>query len=91
MAAQNVQYLRVSNSYSEPITPCLEPWADELRILRKVTYEIRAEGPAGDCLQVDYDELRITVYGWSGSILEVVHGEKLMLACSIPAPRTPAI
>jgi hypothetical protein len=87
--SRHIQRLRVSNFYSEPVTLCLEPWADELSIPPKVSFEIVAEGPEGDYLEVAYEELRITAYGWSGSILSVFHDGMLLLECNIPAPRTP--
>jgi hypothetical protein len=87
---QNVQYLRVSNFHSEPVTLCLEPWADEIIIPPKVNYVIKAEGPAGGYLEVAYGASRITVYGWSGSILFVFSNEELLLGCRIPAPLTPS-
>jgi hypothetical protein len=47
MDQNHTQRLRVSNVYSEPITLCLEPWADEISIPSKVSFEIVAEGPTG--------------------------------------------
>lgn len=87
--AQHIQRLSVSNFYSEPIILSLEPWANELSIPPKVTFEIVAEGPEGDNFEVAYEELRITAYGWSGSVLSVFHEGQLLLGCNIPVPLTP--
>jgi predicted SnoaL-like aldol condensation-catalyzing enzyme len=87
--SRHIQRLRVSNSYSKPVTLCLEPWADELLIPPKVSFEIVAEGPEGDYLQVVHEESRTTVYGWSGSVLSVFRDGQLLLECDVPAPRTP--
>jgi len=85
----HTQRLRVSNIYSEPIILCLEPWADEILIPSKVSFEIVAEGPKGDHLEVTFEERRVSVYGWSGSILSVFQDGEKLLECAIPAPRTP--
>ena len=92
MVDQNhTQRLRVSNIYSEPITLCLEPWGDEISIPSNVSFEIVAEGPKGDHLEVTYEERRVSVYGWSGSILSVFHDGERLVECAIPAPRTPPL
>jgi hypothetical protein len=85
----HTQRLRVSNYGSEPITLCLEPWADEIPVPSKVTFEIVAEGPDGNCLEVTYRERRISVYGWSGSVLSVFHEGDRLVECAIPVPPTP--
>jgi hypothetical protein len=87
--ARHIQRLWISNSYSESVTLCLEPWAYELPIPPKVSFEIVAEGPGGDYLEVAYEELRITAYGWSGSVLSVFHEGQLLLECNIPVPPSP--
>jgi hypothetical protein len=92
MVDQNhTQRLRVSNIYSEPITLCLEPWGDEISIPSNVSFEIVAEGPKGDHLEVTYEERRVSVYGWSGLILSVFHNGERLVECAIPAPRTPPL
>ena len=83
------QRLRVQNRHSKPVTLCLEPWGEELPIAPKARYEIVAEGPEGDYLEVQYEERGITVYGWSGSVLTVFHEGRLLVECKIPVPRTP--
>jgi hypothetical protein len=86
-----IQHLRVSNYDAEPITLCLEPWADEIPIPSKVGFEIVAEGPEGNCLEVTYEERRISVYGWSGSVLSVFKDGDRLVECSIPVPPTPPL
>lgn len=84
------QHLRLSNDYSEPITLCLEPWGDEILIPSKATFEIVAEGPKGDGLEVACEERRVTVWGWSGSTLSVFHDGTKLIECAIPVPPVPA-
>ena len=90
MDENHTQHLRISNDYSEPITLCLEPWADEISIPSKANFEIEAEGPKGDHLEVSCEERRISVYGWSGSTLSVFHDRERLIECAIPVPPTPA-
>lgn len=33
------------------------------------TFDIVAQGPDGDALEIEFDETDITVYGWSGSVV----------------------
>ena len=89
MVENHTQSLRVSNGYSEPITLCLEPWADEILIPSKAGFDIVAEGPDGGHLEVTYEERRVSVYGWSGATLSVFHGRERLLECDIPVPLTP--
>jgi hypothetical protein len=85
----HTQHLRISNDYLEPITFCLEPWADEIAIPSKASFEIVAEGPNGDHLEVTYEERRVSVYGWSGSTLSVFRDGERLIECAIPVPLTP--
>lgn len=87
--ALNVQHLRVQNSHLQPVTISLEPWGEELMISPNATYEISASGPEGDCLHVDFTPARISVYGWSGSVISVYHNGKMLTNSEIPAPATP--
>jgi hypothetical protein len=90
MVDQNrIQLLRVSNQHSEPITLCIEPWTHEIPIPSRISFEIVAEGPERDHLEVSYEERRVCVYGWSGSVLSVFHYGDQLVECAIPVPRTP--
>jgi hypothetical protein len=84
-----IQRLRVSNLDSEFITLWLEPWGDMVSIPLNVSVEIVASGPEGDHLEVTCGERRISVYGWSGSILSVFKDGDRLVECNVPVPHTP--
>jgi hypothetical protein len=81
--------LRIQNAHAHEIELHLEPWGEQLSISRNMRYEIVATGPDGDCLEVQFEEKRITIWGWSGSILSVFHEGDLLSQCNIPVPATP--
>jgi hypothetical protein len=87
--AAYVQHLKVQNAHAHAVQVFIEPWGEELSILPNVTYEVVAKGPRGDCLEVEFGEARITVWGWSGSIASVFHKGNLLRECQIPVPSTP--
>lgn len=87
--SSNVQFLRIQNSYSRPVTIHLEPWGEELMISPNATYEFAARGPDRDFLQIDFAPSRITIYGWSGSVISVYYQGKLLRTCEVAVPAVP--
>ena len=81
--------LGIESAHAREIELHLEPWGEQLSISRNVRYEIVATGPDGDCLEVEFEEKRITILGWSGSILSVFQEGDLLCQCNIPVPATP--
>lgn len=68
---------------------CIEPWGEEIVIEPGARYEIEADGPYGDCLEFFIEGETITLYGWSGSTVELFRGGSKLISCMIPAPPTP--
>src|SRR5215471_15155543 len=81
--------LRIKNSHVQPLRLHIEPWAEEVLILPNVLYQIVAEGPRGDHLELEFAEGKITIYGWPGSVLSVFQGQQAICQCLIPAPPLP--
>lgn len=65
--------LRIRNSRVISLAFYLEPWGEEYLIPPDATFEVIARGPQGDCLEVEYADDHITVYGWSGSVVSLFH------------------
>jgi len=72
---------RITNSHSSAIRLFIEPWGELYRLQAGASADILVEGPgrndtpeAADAglLEVEYSADQITVWGWSGSKLEVV-------------------
>ena len=56
----------------------LEPWGEIYEMPAHASFDVVAEGPEDDTLEVQSTEEQITVYGWSGSIVWLYHnGEEL--------------
>jgi hypothetical protein len=86
----SVQHLRVRNDHPFAVQFTLEPWAEEVTMPPNKVFEVIATGPEGDFLEVMLSDLRITVYGWSGSVASVFDGREKVIDCQIPAPRLPS-
>ena len=81
--------LWISNSEETPIVLCIEPWADELLVSRGNNYLIVFEGPEGEFPAVEWSKNRITVYGWSGSVAQVLLEGQIVLSCTARLPEIP--
>jgi hypothetical protein len=69
--AEKVLRLRVQNTSADPVLICLEPWGEQYTMPPGVTFEVVATGPEGDALEIQYAEHRITLFGWTGSIVRL--------------------
>jgi len=65
--------LRIRNSRATSLTLYLEPWGEKYLMSPEATFKVVAKGPQGDCLEVEYAEDHITVYGWPGSEVSLFH------------------
>lgn len=71
--------LRVENTTDGNITFHLEPWGDIFRMAPGMTFIVKAEGPSqegADCMVIEHGPGRITVWGWSGSAVEVFYRDR---------------
>lgn len=82
-------YLWVTNAEGTPIVLCVEPWANELPVLRGNNYMVVFEGPEGQVPEVEWRKDRITVYGWSGSVAWVLLNGEILLSCTKKVPKVP--
>ena len=64
--------LRLTNSQASPVRLVVEPWGEVFTIPAGATWELRGEGPAGDCLEVEFGDEEITVWGWTGSMVSIL-------------------
>lgn len=69
--SESLVQLRVTNAREIELTLDVEPWGEQYPMAPGATFEVVARGPAGDCLEVEYGEDHITLYGWPGSTVSV--------------------
>ena len=81
--------IKIQNAHSYSLTIHVEPWGEEISMAAGTTYELVAQGPAGDCLLLAMEERRIVVWGWSGSVISVFCDGALLRSCDLPVPITP--
>ena len=76
-------HIRVHNEAPEEVEFVLEPWGEVYHMPANATYEISAEGPSADTLELVFGPGRITVYGWPGATATLTRdGEEL--TCDSP-------
>jgi hypothetical protein len=82
-------HLRLHNARDVEVVFVLEPWGQQCPMPAGATFEVVARGPEGDCLEVELEEGYVTVYGWSGSLVTVYDGSRIVADGDHPPPPTP--
>lgn len=83
------QSLWIRNSEDVPVVLCVEPWANEIPLSSGDAYQVIFEGPEGNFPAVEWSRNRITLYGWSGSVAQVLLDGIVVLSCATPVPEIP--
>ena len=79
------------NVQNRVVNLILEPWGAVHPMPPGAVFEIRAQGPAGETLEIEWDVDRITLWGWAGSAVTVFcNGVELGTIGNAPCPRVPA-
>ncbi|HUS14337.1 MAG TPA: hypothetical protein VM536_04875 [Chloroflexia bacterium] len=65
--------LRLHNSGPATLRILLEPWGDQYTMQPDDLFEVEAKGPAGDRLEVAVAPGTVTIYGWPGAMVRVLH------------------
>jgi len=81
--------LWVRNSDRAPTVLCVEPWATEISMEPDKTYLVIFDGPEGKFPEIEWRRDRVILYGWSGSVAQVLLGDTVVLSCAIPVPPVP--
>lgn len=95
MASKNRTRIQVTNRQKFEVEFVLEPWGEIYRMPPEATFEVVASGPTSGCLEIEYEDKQVFVYGWGGATVDVFHeGQPLrpgsMLSVkpeSVPAAR----
>lgn len=72
------QTLEVLNEDAAPLVIVLEPWAEPFVIPPHSSVDVVAFAPGVGSLEVEQHDNRLTVWGWTGSTVHVLHdGQEL--------------
>ena len=77
-AGGGVTALQLTNAHSEAIRFYLEPWGEEYTMPSGATFEVVARGPQGGSLDVAVADDAITIWGWAGSVVALLHEGTLL-------------
>ena len=86
-ASELVSQLRFVNSHPRSLTVCLEPWGEIYKFPPDSAFDIVGRGPKGGSLEVEMVDEMITVYGWAGSVVELIQDGVVLGQGS--GPKTP--
>ncbi len=91
-SARRTVVLRLANTRTVPVPVLLEPWGEQHEMAPGVTFELVADGPEQDCLEVSLDEVGLTIWGWPGGVVQLFQDGVAQggAAGRVPAPETPA-
>lgn len=89
MSGQSRQMLWVRNSGTTPLVLCIQPWANEILVEPGKAYLAVFDGPEGKFPVVEWGMGKIILCGWSGSVVQVLLDETVVLSCAIPVPPVP--
>jgi hypothetical protein len=73
-------HVRVANETGTPVLLRIEPWGDEVGLPAAGAHDLHFTGPDVADVEIELRPSEVTIYGWSGSILD---GDGL------PVPPTP--
>lgn len=62
----------IRNRRKKPVTLRLEPWGEEYAFPPGTSVQVLGRGPVGDMLDVKWGGDAVTVFGWPGSVLQVM-------------------
>jgi hypothetical protein len=79
----------VRNAGDREVLLISEPLGREYVMPPGAAFEVRAEGPEGDHLQIDFQPDRIVLWAWSGSVVEVYHNGIALGPRPLPVPGVP--
>jgi hypothetical protein len=79
--------IQISNESEQEVMFRLEPWGEIYPMPSGITFDVVADGPSSDTLEVVWEPNTISVYGWPGSVVRVYYnGTQLSGATWPPSP-----
>lgn len=84
-------WIKLSNASQEhTVVFTLEPWAEQYPMAPGTQFDVVAEGPPGDFIEIEWTEDRITVFGWTGSVAAVYENGRELSGAPNPRPPLPS-
>jgi hypothetical protein len=71
--------LRLNNNLTDRLAVIVEPWCEHYSLPASSTFDVIAKGPEDAFLEIDCELSRLTIYGWSGSVITVFKDGKELL------------
>jgi len=81
--------LTIRNTRDMPVKFILEPGGADYLLPPGEVFEICAEGPEGDHLEMDFGPEQITAWAWAGSVVDLWQNGVNVSGPSTPIPSVP--
>jgi len=80
---------KIVNSYEVEILFVLEPWGEQYKMQPKASFIIVASAPSVGQLDIQIQEKRITIFGWTGSTVQLFQDGTEVGGSNQPVPALP--
>jgi len=81
--------VKLTNFRDADVHFVLEPWGEQYIMSPKASFVIVASAPLQGELEIEVDEKRIVVYGWSGSVVQLFQDGNNVGGSTQPVPPLP--
>ena len=81
--------LSIRNTREMPLTVFMEPGGADYVLPPGEAFEVRAEGPQGGQLEIDFGAAQITIWAWAGSVVDLWQNGVNVSGPSVPIPSVP--
>ena len=85
----HINSVRVVNSCDIELRLDLEPWGEQYKMRPRENFTVVAKAPVHGELEIQIREDRITVFGWSGSVVQVFQDGTEVGGSMQPVPLLP--
>jgi hypothetical protein len=79
----------IRNTRDTAVPLFLEPGGADYLLPPGEEFELRAEGPEGDHLEIDFGPDRLIAWAWSGSVVDLWQNGANLSGLSTPVPSVP--
>ena len=85
----SIKSVRIVNSRNIELRFDLEPWGEQYKMQSGVNFAVVASAPLHGELEIEIQENRITVFGWSGSTVQIFQDGMEIGGSTQPVPPLP--
>jgi len=80
---------KIVNSQDVEILFVLEPWGEQYKMLPRASFTVVASAPSHGELEIQIQEKRITIFGWSGATVQLFQDGTEVGGSNQPVPALP--